>query len=148
MITIPGKLHAASWDIPHDLATVPGARRQVRRALSRWTLEELADDVALVVGELLANAICHGAPPIRLSLWRTRGVLCVRVTDHGMGHPHQLDPEPESVHGRGLAIVAALAGEFGVFSLPNRPGKVAWARWTVKSGQGSGPTTIPKQRQP
>lgn len=40
----------------------------VRETLTRWALPSLADDVVLVVGELLANAITYGDPPVRLSV--------------------------------------------------------------------------------
>ncbi|MER5419607.1 hypothetical protein [Streptosporangium roseum] len=40
-----------------------------------------------------------------------------------------LDLGVEAVHGRGLAIVEALAHDSGVTPLPDRPGKTVWARW-------------------
>ncbi|RCG32821.1 ATP-binding protein [Sphaerisporangium album] len=148
MITIPGRLHSATWDIPYDLAAVRGVRHRVQEILTSWSLEDLADDVVLVVGELLGNAVSHGAPPIRLSLWRTRGALCVRVTDHGTGRPQHLAPDLEAVHGRGLAIVAALAGDAGVISRDGRPGTVVWARWAMKRDIDFDRPRVPEQRQP
>ncbi|OUC81620.1 hypothetical protein CA984_41810 [Streptosporangium minutum] len=87
--------------------------------------------MVLVVGELLANAITHGEPLVRLSLWAGADELCVRVTDHGPGQPRHLDLGVEAVHGRGLTIVAALADDSGVIPLPDRPGKTVWARWRL-----------------
>ncbi|MER5645339.1 hypothetical protein [Streptosporangium sp. NPDC002524] len=43
--------------------------------------------------------------------------------------PRHLALDTEAVHGRGLAIVAALAHDHGVTPLPDRPGKTVWARW-------------------
>ncbi|MEV6984670.1 ATP-binding protein [Sphaerisporangium sp. NPDC051017] len=148
MITIPGRLRSAAWDIPYDLAAVCGVRHRVQEALTSWGLAELADDVVLVAGELLGNAVSHGGPPIRLSLWRTRGALCVRVTDHGTGRPRQLDVGLDAVRGRGLAIVEALAGEFGIISRDGRPGTVVWAKWAVKHDLAFDRASVPEQRQP
>ncbi|GII61359.1 hypothetical protein Skr01_14440 [Sphaerisporangium krabiense] len=108
--------------------------------LVRWGYGDLADDVILVIGELLGNAVSHGAPPFRLSLWATTSDLCVRVTDHGLGIPRRLHLTLEAVHGRGLSIVAALAHEFGVIPLPDPPGKIVWARWRTPSGSGRPPS--------
>ncbi|MEU9890383.1 ATP-binding protein [Sphaerisporangium sp. NPDC051011] len=129
MTRTPDGLRTVTWDIPHDLAAVGKARHMAGDVLTGWGLDYLADDVVLVIGELLSNAVSHGAPPIRLSLWATADDLCVRVTDHGPEAPRHLDLGPDAVHGRGLPIVAALAGAFGVIPLPEGPGKTVWARW-------------------
>ncbi|MEO3809648.1 ATP-binding protein [Sphaerisporangium sp. B11E5] len=129
MPPIPTGLRAAVLEIPHDPAAISGARTQVKEVLSAWGLAELTDDVVLVVGELLGNAVCHGAPPVRVSLWATPRDFCVRVTDRGPEMPRRLHLGPEAVHGRGLAIVAALADECGVIPLPGQTGKTVWARW-------------------
>ncbi|MET8157907.1 ATP-binding protein [Sphaerisporangium sp. NPDC005289] len=123
------------WDVAHDPAAVSGARKLVREVLDTWGLGGLADDVVLVVGELLGNAITHGAPPIRLSLWGTAEDLCVRVTDHGAGRPRHLALETEAVHGRGLPIIAALTHDFGIVPLASGPGKTVWARWSLHRAQ-------------
>ncbi|GII87250.1 hypothetical protein Ssi03_52400 [Sphaerisporangium siamense] len=131
MITIPGGVEVATWEVPYNPAEVRAARHKVRATLTSWFLMDVADDVELVVAETLANAISHGAPPIQLALWRSAHELWVRVTDHGGGRPRRLTPGPQAVHGRGLSIVAALATESGVVFLAGRPGKVVWARWAL-----------------
>ncbi|GGK85616.1 hypothetical protein Sme01_38800 [Sphaerisporangium melleum] len=127
-------IRTACWDVAHDPAAVSGAREQVKEVLTTWGLDDLADDVVLVVAELLSNAIRHGAPPIRLSLWGAAEDLCVRVTDHGEGRPRQLPTNTEAVHGRGLPIIAALAHDFGVVPHSTGPGKTIWARWPLTDG--------------
>ncbi|GII80233.1 hypothetical protein Sru01_52150 [Sphaerisporangium rufum] len=131
MTGTPEGLRAAVWELPYDLAAVGPARRAVTATLRGWGLAGLADDVVLVAGELLANAVAHGGPPVRVSLWATATELCLRVTDHGPGVPHRLDAGPDAVHGRGLPIVAALAPESGVLPRPDVPGKTVWARWPL-----------------
>ncbi|MFD0888865.1 ATP-binding protein [Streptosporangium algeriense] len=132
-------LRTACWDLPYDLSIVGGARRSVGAVLDSWGLTRVTDDVVLVTGELLANAITHGEPPIRLSLWLGAGELCVRVTDHGPDRPRHLDLGVEAVHGRGLGIVDALADTSGVTPLPDPPGKTGWARWRLPPVPGPRP---------
>jgi len=128
------------WDLPHDLPIVGKARAMTSETLVAWALHHLVDDVALVVGELLANAIVHGEPVVRLSLWADADELQVQVTDRGPGQPRHLTLDPESLHGRGLTIVRALAHDTGVTPLPHRPGKTVWARWRLPS-RGVQPTS-------
>ncbi|MEV4529223.1 ATP-binding protein [Streptosporangium sp. NPDC049304] len=122
------------WDLPHDLPIVGKARAMATETLAAWALHHLVDDAVLVVGELLANAIVHGEPVVRLSLWADADEFQIQVTDRGPGQPRHLTLDPESLHGRGLAIVRALAHDTGVIPLPDRPGKTVWARWRLSVG--------------
>ncbi|MEV4525842.1 ATP-binding protein [Streptosporangium sp. NPDC049304] len=123
----PDDPRTVCWDLPHDLPIVGKARAMASETLAAWGLHHLVDDVALVVGELLADH--QGEPVVRLSLWADADEFQVQVTDRGPGQPRHLTLDPESLHGRGLAIVRALAHDHGVNPLPDRPGKTVWARW-------------------
>ncbi|WP_424536184.1 ATP-binding protein [Sphaerisporangium viridialbum] len=148
MIETPDGLRSVAWDLPHDLAAVSRVRSMVKEMLLHWGVADLVDDVVLVVGELLGNAISYGAPPIRLSLWATTGELFVRVTDHGPGRPCQLDLGLDSIHGRGLPIVAALAGDYGVIPLDGAPGKTVWARWRFAGAPPEPADSVPEASIP
>ncbi|MET8141835.1 ATP-binding protein [Sphaerisporangium sp. NPDC005288] len=128
----PHGLRTVCWDLPHDLSMVGKVRRIVVDTLNAWDLRDLADDIVLVVSELLANAVTYGEAPIRLSLWAVPGEFCVRVTDHGPDRPRHLDLGLDALHGRGLAIVAALAHDHGITPLAGRHGKTVWARWRLE----------------
>jgi anti-sigma regulatory factor (Ser/Thr protein kinase) len=70
------------------------------------------DSAELVAGELIANAVRHGAPPFGICIdWHDDPpILC--VVDRGPGmRPLYPAPEPTSEAGRGLLLVRALAGE-------------------------------------
>ena len=105
------------FPLPHTPGAVAAVRRRIRPVLSGWDLAaDLADDVLLVVSELLTNAIVHALPPATLRLSRTEADRCgavrVEVTDMGPAAP-ACTPDPDE-HGRGLAIVTALAARCGV----------------------------------
>ncbi len=88
--------------------------------------------MVLVVGELVANATVCGEEPIRLPLWSMVRGVCVRVTDHGSERPRKLSLGEDASHGRGLAIVEALADRWGVVPLKaDGDGKTVWAAWEV-----------------
>ena len=89
-------------------------RRDVRAFLETEADAKRSDlDAAeLVVGELVANAVRHGAPPFGICIdWHDDPpILC--VVDRGPGmRPVYPAPDPESEHGRGLLLVRALAGD-------------------------------------
>ncbi|MGV9328983.1 ATP-binding protein [Streptosporangium sandarakinum] len=94
--------------------------------------------MVLAVGELLANAISYGEPPVRLSLRTEDGTLWVEVTDRGPELPRRLNLGLDAVHGRGLTIVEALSDAFGVTPLPDIPGKTVWARWNLPGSEDRG----------
>lgn len=105
--------------------TCPGLLEEVSRA-RRWIRDVLhdsphADDAALIVTELGANAVHHSASgtpngSFHLSLHRWPGVVVLAVTDTGGSDtkPHVEMPDEEETHGRGLALVMALAGRVRV----------------------------------
>jgi anti-sigma regulatory factor (Ser/Thr protein kinase) len=73
-------------------------------------------DLALVVSELVTNAITHSglgeAGSIVLEVRLVPGRVRVEVTDGGVGFP-DTRTSPGDQHGRGLTIVAALADRWG-----------------------------------
>ncbi|GHH29123.1 ATP-binding protein [Streptomyces lanatus] len=108
--------------LPHAPGAVSSIRRRIRTVLADWNLAtDLADDVLLVVSELLTNAIVHALPPATLRLSRSypdnHEAVRVEVTDMGPATPvgclptAPLDPDE---HGRGLDIVTSLSAHCGV----------------------------------
>ncbi len=106
------------------------ARIAARAALSEWGLADLAGDMALAASELAANACVHGAPPVELRLAledrRSGQALVCEVSDAGAAMPGLTAAPPGAEHGRGLAVVTALAEAFGV--RPHARGKTVWFR--------------------
>ncbi|WP_156056550.1 ATP-binding protein [Streptosporangium roseum] len=91
--------------------------------------------------EELHELIRETGPPVRLSLWAMPEGVCVRVTDHGPGRPHRLDLGQDATSGRGLAIVEALADQWGVIPVRAEAGKTVWAAWRLPCGRSDAPRT-------
>lgn len=109
---------------PHSAAS---ARRLVRAACVAWGLEELAEDGALIVSELVSNAVQHARrDTIRVTVTRP-GAARVRVgvVDLSKALPDAREARAGDESGRGLALVGALAEEWGAEPLPW--GKRVWA---------------------
>ncbi|MEV5594084.1 ATP-binding protein [Streptomyces sp. NPDC052496] len=58
----PAVSGSVSYSLPPRYESVRGARHFTRETLHRWELEEIFDSVALVVSELVTNALRHAAP--------------------------------------------------------------------------------------
>lgn len=114
------------------------ARHMLVGTLAEWELAELADDAALVLSELMANAQQHGHVPDReigVSLFRIPDGVVIEVHDARPEHPVLRRAADSDEHGRGLAIVDSLtSGHWGVTPREG-PGKVVWA-------------TLPNPRRP
>ncbi|MDU0300831.1 ATP-binding protein [Streptomyces sp. PAL114] len=113
------------------------ARRFAVRCLEGWGHPPASDAscaIALVVGELAANAVRHGRVPgrdfgLRLVLDETAGLVRAEVADAAAGkRPPRATPlaPPEGESGRGLLLVDVLAERWGWE--PREPvGKTVWA---------------------
>ncbi len=102
------------------------ARRTVTDALSRWGLAWLAESTALIVSELVTNAITHAHSVTILDLELTDHWLQVSVTDTSRALPQLRTPEPVAEHGRGVYLINLLATRWGVEHLAS--GKRIWAQ--------------------
>ncbi len=81
-----------------------------------------AADARLVVSELVTNAVVHAHTPIELTVHVRHGVLRIEVTDLGADRPQRWARNDTT--GRGLPIIEALAGAWGVIDLGSS--KTVW----------------------
>jgi serine phosphatase RsbU (regulator of sigma subunit)/anti-sigma regulatory factor (Ser/Thr protein kinase) len=86
---------------------------------------DLVDDAALVVAELLANAVQHGMPPIVVCVRAARERARLEVHDGSARTPVRVAASTTNMTGRGLTLVDALVSEWGVDRLPSG-GKSVW----------------------
>ncbi len=99
---------------------VPLARDFTRQALHDWgwlpagtaDRRASAEDVLLVVSELVTNACLHGGGPDELRLHRAPKVLRLEVSDGGSGAPRAAHPAPRRAPRRPRHVhrAAALPG--------------------------------------
>jgi anti-sigma regulatory factor (Ser/Thr protein kinase) len=115
-------------EVPVARATRPGAemsaedlRRpgQLRRIglahLQFWKLGCLADNAALLISELVTNALCHGhGAEFALRMIHTAGEVRIEVYDGSQCRPYERAAGPEDESGRGMSIVAAIADSWGI----------------------------------
>ena len=108
-------------DYPFSREAPAAARHFTVATLGAWGADDLAEDAALVVTELAANAIRHARSAFTVILSARDDLVRISVRDAsplaGAG--------PRVVPLHGLAAVDALASRWGVESLGNA-GKTVW----------------------
>ena len=98
----------------NDAGEVERARNLVGASMRRWGLPDDGGVAALLVSELVTNALRYGAQPMRLIAKDVGAGLRVEIHDARVGEPPRLRPTmPESSHGRGVMLVDALASRWG-----------------------------------
>ncbi|MCX4973888.1 ATP-binding protein [Streptomyces sp. NBC_00620] len=115
---------------------VPLARDFARQALHAWgwlpaataDRRAAAEDVLLVVSELVTNACLHAEGPEELRIACDNKVLRVEVSDRGAGQPAPRTPHRAGrPGGHGMFIVQRLCLDWGVVRTPGGVGKTVWA---------------------
>ncbi|KOU67976.1 regulator [Streptomyces sp. MMG1533] len=139
---------AASCALPARYEAVREARQFTRRTLNQWDLDDRFDDVALVVSELVTNALRHAlpantpripehGPPVRLHLMRWTERLVCAVRDPSPDSPVTRETDDFSAEsGRGLFLVDSFSDSWGWHPLAgNLGGKVVWALFRLPQPQ-------------
>ncbi|MFF9395502.1 ATP-binding protein [Streptomyces griseoluteus] len=132
---------AASCALPARYEAVREARNFTRSALGPWDVGDRFDDIALVVSELVTNALRHAMPaelppgtgqsaPVRLHLlhWTGRLVCAVRDPSDESPVPRETEDDFSAESGRGLLLVESFADGWGWHpALGDGGGKLVWA---------------------
>lgn len=107
-----------------DLSLLATVRDEVEVAAGEWSDSDV-DALVLIVDELAVNGVAHAGTPVVIDLDPVGdGAVRVAVTDSGAGWP-RVTHDDSADHGRGLAIVEALATRWGVER--SDAGKTVWA---------------------
>ncbi|MFJ2963485.1 PAS domain S-box protein [Streptomyces collinus] len=117
-------LDIARTELPATASAVPAGRSFVVETLAAWDCAHRADDVRLLVSEVLTNAVQHAEGPVALHLRRTATELAVEVSDLSPQLPQPRLAAQDEESGRGLVLVDTLADSWGV--RPEEQGKTIW----------------------
>jgi anti-sigma regulatory factor (Ser/Thr protein kinase) len=122
----PGPAAELCAQFPAEPGAVRSARLFAADALRRWGhAGSLLDDVQLVVSELATNAIVHARCSFRVAVREQGRGVRLSVRDASAARPTVRDGAKLAPSGRGLRLVAALAGNWGVDL--DVDGKTVWA---------------------
>jgi anti-sigma regulatory factor (Ser/Thr protein kinase) len=127
-VTLP---RVATRTLGPDTGSVRTARDFTLTTLQRWGTAERSQDIAIVVSELLTNALRHAVPasgealPIRFGLLQPGSCVLCAVADPSRAAPVLQSRGSFAETGRGLQIICALSDQWGF--TPSDPGKVVWA---------------------
>jgi len=123
-----------------DAGSVRAARDFTIATLQRWGVTERSEDIAVVVSELLTNALQHARPgsgdtrprwPIRLGLLQPGPCVLCAVADPSEVAPVPKTPGSLAETGRGLHIICGLSDRWG-YTAPSDMGKVVWAMFSTR----------------
>ncbi|MER6399537.1 ATP-binding protein [Kitasatospora sp. NPDC001603] len=133
-----------TWQLAHRPESAGISRRAARTALADWQVTgSAADQIVLVVSELVTNAVEHAQPPIalRLEAHTGRGYVRVEVDDGGPATREGAWTASCAVgeHGRGNGIIGLLATDHG--SRARTGGVTYWADLSTE------PCAEPKSRR-
>ncbi|MGV9389466.1 ATP-binding SpoIIE family protein phosphatase [Streptomyces olivaceus] len=121
----------AALDLLGGVEAAPRARAFASGVLTSWRFPaDLHDLGVLATSELVANSLQHGTPPMRLRLRRTDRRLTIEVTDGDDHLPRRRRAEPGDESGRGIAIVATIASNWGSRRTPGG-GKAVWCEFVL-----------------
>ncbi|MFF4491379.1 SpoIIE family protein phosphatase [Streptomyces sp. NPDC001544] len=121
----------AALELLGGVEAAPRARAFASGVLTSWRFPaDLHDLGVLAASELVANSLQHGTPPTRLRLRRTDRRLIVEVTDGDDHLPRRRRAEPGDESGRGIAIVATIASNWGSRKTPGG-GKAVWCEFVL-----------------
>lgn len=122
----------AALDLLGGVEAAPRARAFASGVLTSWRFPaDLHDLGVLAASELVANSLQHGIPPMRLRLRRTDRRLIIEVTDGDDHLPRRRRAEPGDESGRGIAIVATIASNWGSRRTPGG-GKAVWCEFILQ----------------
>ncbi len=102
-------------ELPRDLHASSRARRRLDDEYATALAGDELDAAKLLVTELVNNAVLHGHGTISLRAALDENRLLIEVIDEGSGFERVLDDHDfDSIGGRGLDIVEAVASRWGV----------------------------------
>lgn len=122
----------------NDPEALCSARHAIRGTVRAWGGRERSDEIELVAGELITNALLHtdGGAVVTLRMPTAhRRRLRVEVEDRSSALPRRRDAGTADLSGRGLLLVDRLADAWGVESRGS--GKCVWCEFALPGPAGA-----------
>ena len=110
--SLPSGARGAPFRVARGATSVAQARGLVRRAMALLP-PSVGEAAELLTSEVVTNAMLHGGGPFSLELEVLNDHLRVSVMDGTSERPAVLEAPVDAEHGRGMAIVAAMASAWG-----------------------------------
>ncbi|GAA4809640.1 ATP-binding protein [Streptomyces ziwulingensis] len=134
------------WRLPRHARSVGRARTFLREQAASWKVpDEVAETAVLLLSELMTNAYRHAKVSPGREIWArcalTDDRLRVWVTDADGTLPATRHAAPDDESGRGLALVAVLADDWGAALREKGVGKTVW--FELRLPDGVRPAAVP-----
>lgn len=113
LLPVPVPRRQASIRLAADVASPAHARRHVQGTCRAWHIDDVIDAAALVVSELVTNAVIHAGSSCELRLALHTDIARIGVADASTSGPAPA-PLDADQHGRGLLLVDAVSVAWGV----------------------------------
>jgi len=119
------------WRLPRHARSVGRARTLLREQATSWKLpDDVTETAVLLLSELMTNAYRHAkvspGREIRARFTLDDDRVRVGVTDANDTLPAPRNASPDDESGRGLALVATLADNWGAAPREHGIGKTVW----------------------
>jgi anti-sigma regulatory factor (Ser/Thr protein kinase) len=111
--------------LPPEASSARRARLLMHEALAGWDLSAIEEVASLLVSELVTNVVLHARGPCDLQICFDGRRLCIGVWDTNPNPPVRVLHPGLAASGRGLALVEALAADWG-WAHSGNDGKVVW----------------------
>jgi anti-sigma regulatory factor (Ser/Thr protein kinase) len=105
-------------------AAPAAARRFLRQQMRTWALDGLGGLTELLTSELVGNVVVHVGSPMTVRIYHDASTVRVEIDDDSTEPPVLAQRGALSERGRGLALVNALAADWGTRSADH--GKTVW----------------------
>ena len=109
---------------PNAMTACALARAFLRSGLQTWKLDGFGEITELLTAELVSNVVRHVHAPMTLRVIRQAGRVRVEVDDPSVEPPELQHPDDQTMRGRGIFLVDALATDWGTNVHAN--GKTVW----------------------
>ena len=127
---------------PPEFECVGEARWFVRRVLADWGLGRFEERASLAVTELASNSVLHARTLFEVTVSFDGESVRIGVSDDSPRVPAAKSHTAQATTGRGLSLVAAVAGQWTVEARPG--GKTVWCSFGTAGSED--PSASPESR--